>query len=141
MQALRRLPGASTGVVEATRCSDRHTTPDGDPRALRLARGQADPHPAPAIREPKHVVTKRSTPVLTMGETRALVDAIDTTTIVELRDRALIGVMVYSFARVSTVIGMHRQGYFPKASASVSSFAKVLTLSPRGQAATAPWKT
>ncbi|MEP7309355.1 MAG: hypothetical protein ABJA98_27950 [Acidobacteriota bacterium] len=51
-------------------------------------------NPAASVRGPKHVVTKGSTPVLTAAETRALLDAIDTRTIVGLRDRALIGVMV-----------------------------------------------
>ena len=71
-------------------------------------------NPAAAVRGPKHVVTKGATPVLTAEETRALLDAIDTRTVVGLRDRALIGVMVYSFARVSAVVGMRRQDYFPQ---------------------------
>jgi integrase/recombinase XerD len=71
-------------------------------------------NPAAAVRGPKHVVTKGSTPVLTAGETRTLLDAIETTTIVGLRDRALIGVMVYSFARISAVLGMRRPDYFPQ---------------------------
>ena len=69
-------------------------------------------NPAAAVRGPKHVVMTGATPVLTAGETRALLDRIDTSTIVGLRDRALIGVMVYSFARVSAVVGMRRQDYF-----------------------------
>ena len=35
-----------------------------------------------------------------------LIDAIDTTTVIGLRDRALIGLMVYSFARIGAAIGM-----------------------------------
>jgi site-specific recombinase XerD len=69
-------------------------------------------NPAAAVRGPKHVVTKGSTPVLTAGEARTLLDGIDVGTLVGLRDRALIGVMVYSFARVSAVTGMHRGDYF-----------------------------
>lgn len=37
---------------------------------------------------------------------RQLIDAIDTTTVIGLRDRALIGLMVYSFARIGVAIGM-----------------------------------
>ena len=37
---------------------------------------------------------------------------IDPGTLVGLRDRALLSVMVYSFARVSAVVGMRRQDYF-----------------------------
>ena len=69
-------------------------------------------NPAASVRGPKHVVTKGATPVLTPAETRALLDRIDTGTLVELRDRALLSVMVYSFARVSAAVGMRRQDYF-----------------------------
>jgi hypothetical protein len=41
--------------------------------------------------------------VLDPLEARALLDSIDTSTVVGLRDRALIGLMVYSFARSRTV--------------------------------------
>ena len=73
-------------------------------------------NPAAAVRGPKHVVTKGATPVLTPvltpAETRALLDRIDTGTLVGLRDRALLSVLVYSFARVSAAVGMRRQDYF-----------------------------
>jgi integrase/recombinase XerD len=71
-------------------------------------------NPASAVRGPKHVVTTGSTPVLTAGETRTLLDRIPLGSLVGLRDRALIGVMVYSFARVSAVVGLARQDYFPQ---------------------------
>ena len=65
-------------------------------------------NPAASVRGPKHVVTKGATP----AETRALLDRIDTGTLVGLRDRALLSVLVYSFARVSAAVGMRRQDYF-----------------------------
>ena len=43
------------------------------------------------------------TPVLTEDQARHLLDSIDVTTMVGLRDRALIGVMIYSFARIGAV--------------------------------------
>ena len=50
-------------------------------------------------------VTKGTTPVLTPArETRSLFDGIDPGSLVGLRDRALLSVMVYSFARVSAVV-------------------------------------
>ena len=64
------------------------------------------------VRGPKHVVTKGATPVLTPAETCSLLDRIDAGPLVGLRDRALVSVMLYSFARVSAVIGMRRQDYF-----------------------------
>lgn len=69
-------------------------------------------NPAASVRGPKHVVKVGKTPVLSVEETQALFDAIDTSTVVGLRDRALIGVMVFSFARVSAVIGMQVQDYY-----------------------------
>ena len=46
------------------------------------------------------------------AEARQLLDAIDTSTLPGLRDRALLGVMVYSFARVSAVVGMRVEDYY-----------------------------
>ena len=69
-------------------------------------------NPAAAVRGPTHVVTKGATPVLSPAEARRLLEAIDTGTLAGRRDRALVSVMLYSFARVSAVIGMRRQDYF-----------------------------
>lgn len=69
-------------------------------------------NPAASVRGPKHVVRKGKTPVLTAAEARQLLDSIDCSKIVGLRDRALIGVMVYSFARVSAAIGMNVEDCF-----------------------------
>jgi site-specific recombinase XerD len=63
-------------------------------------------NPASSVRGPKHSVRKGKTPVLAADEARTLLDAIDATTLTGLRDRALIGLMVYSFARVSAALGM-----------------------------------
>jgi len=80
-----------------------------------LVVGQVLPmNPASAVRGPKHVVKKGSTPVLSAEEAHDLFEATDTTTIAGLRDRALIGVMVYSFARVGAVVSMNVQDYFPQ---------------------------
>jgi len=38
------------------------------------------------------------------SEARALLDSIDTSTVVGLRDRAMIGLMVYSFARIGAAL-------------------------------------
>ena len=69
-------------------------------------------NPAASVRGPKHVVTKGATPVLTAAEMRSLLDRIDPGPLVGLRDRALLSVLVYSFARVSAAVGMRRQDYF-----------------------------
>jgi integrase/recombinase XerC len=44
--------------------------------------------------------------VLDPAEARALLDSIDTSTVAGLRDRALIGLMVYSFAWIGAALGM-----------------------------------
>jgi integrase len=58
------------------------------------------------VRGPRHVVTCGQTPVLDPAEARALLDSIDTAKVAGLRDRALIGLMVYSFARIGAALGM-----------------------------------
>lgn len=68
-------------------------------------------NPAASVRGPKYVVRKGKTPVLTAQEARQLLDSIDSSHVVGLRDRALIAVMVYSFARVSAVVGMKVDDY------------------------------
>lgn len=78
-----------------------------------LVVGQVLEHnPAAAVKGPKHVVRKGRTPVLTAQEARQLLDSIDTSSVVGLRDRAMIGVMLFSFARVGAVVGMKVEDYY-----------------------------
>ena len=80
-----------------------------------LVIGQIVPtNPATSVRGPKHVVRRGKTPVLSAAECRALLDSVDTSHVVGLRDRALIAVMVYSFARVSAVVGLRVADYCQK---------------------------
>src|SRR5512135_211825 len=72
-----------------------------------LVVGQVIPaNPASVVRGPKHVVSRGKTPVLTPEEARQLFEAIPTHSVVGLRDRALIGMLIYSFARVSAALAM-----------------------------------
>lgn len=92
-----------------------------------LVLGQIIPYnPATSVRGTKYVVKKGKTPVLTEEEARQLFAAINghiaataanhqAPSLIDLRDRALISVMVYTFARISAVLGMcvkdyHQQG-------------------------------
>ena len=78
-----------------------------------LVIGQVVPaNPAASVRGPTHVVKTGKTPVLQPAEARLLLDSIDTSTLPGLRDRALLGVMVYSFARVSAVVSMRVEDYY-----------------------------
>ena len=85
-----------------------------------------DVNPAHAVHGPKYVVKKGKTPVLTADEARELLDSIAIARktahqddaespepeLIGLRDRALIGVMVYTFARINAVLQMKVRDYF-----------------------------
>jgi integrase/recombinase XerC len=72
-----------------------------------LVTGQVMPvNPASCVRGPAHSVKRGKTSVLDPSEARTLLDSIDVTTPIGLRDRALIGLMVYSFARVGAATAM-----------------------------------
>lgn len=72
-----------------------------------LVTGQIVPvNPAASVRGPRHVVKTGKTPVLDPAEARTLLDSIDLSTPAGLRDRALIGLMVYSFARIGAALAM-----------------------------------
>jgi site-specific recombinase XerD len=70
-------------------------------------------NPAHAVRGPKHVVRRGKTPVLSEEQARRLLESLDTSTLVGLRDRALIGVMTYAFARIGAVVAMKVEDYYP----------------------------
>ena len=74
--------------------------------------GILDSNPASSVRGPKYVVRRGKTPVLSAEEARKLLDSIETTTLIGIRDRALIGVMVYSFARVGAAVAMRVGDFF-----------------------------
>ena len=83
-------------------------------------------NPAHAVRGPKHVVKRGKTPVLTEEQAGHLLESIkivkkvtlpdgsegEVPWLVGLRDRALIGVMVYTFSRISAVVAMEVEDYF-----------------------------
>jgi site-specific recombinase XerD len=71
-------------------------------------------NPAHAVRGPKHIIKRGKPPVLMPEEARALLDSIDTSTVVGLRDRALISIMTFTFARVGAVVEMRVEDYYPQ---------------------------
>jgi Phage integrase, N-terminal SAM-like domain len=72
-----------------------------------LVTGQVMPsNPAHSVRGPRHSVSKGSTPVLSSEEATALLTGMDVSTVVGLRDRAIIAVMTYTFARVGAVVAL-----------------------------------
>jgi site-specific recombinase XerD len=78
-----------------------------------LVVGQIVPvNPAASVRGPAHSVRRGKTPVLAPEEARLLLDSIDVTTPAGLRDRALIGLMIYSFARIGAALAMRVEDVF-----------------------------
>jgi site-specific recombinase XerD len=78
-----------------------------------LVTGQVIPmNPASSVRGPKHVVKRGKTPVLKADQARALIDSIKTDSMIGLRDRAIIGLMCYTFARVSAMVHMRVEDYY-----------------------------
>ncbi len=71
-------------------------------------------NPAHSVRGPKHVVKTGKTTVLDAEQARRLLDSIDTSTVVGLRNRALISVMTFAFARIGAVVAMRVEDYYPK---------------------------
>ena len=68
-------------------------------------------NPASSVRTPRISYRNGKTPILDADECRLLLDSIDVTEISGLRDRALIGVMVYSFARIGATLKLNRGDY------------------------------
>jgi site-specific recombinase XerD len=78
-----------------------------------LVTGQIVPmNSAASVRGPRYVVRSGKTSVLEPSEARRLLDSIDATTPAGLRDRALISLMVYSFARVGAALAMKVEDVF-----------------------------
>ena len=69
-------------------------------------------NPASSVRGPKHVVKTGKTPVLSAKEARTLLDGIDVSTVVGLRDRAFLGV------RVSAAVSLRVADYYTQGSRS-----------------------
>jgi integrase/recombinase XerD len=80
-----------------------------------LVTGQVMPsNPAHSVRGPRHSVSKGSTPVLSSDEARDLLKGMVVSTVVGLRDRAVIAVMTYTFARVGAVMALKVEDYSPQ---------------------------
>jgi integrase/recombinase XerD len=80
-----------------------------------LVTGQVIPsNPAHAVRGPRHSVSKGATAVISSAEARELLDSMDASTVVGLRDRAMVAVMAFTFARVSAVVNLKVEDYYPQ---------------------------
>jgi integrase/recombinase XerD len=71
-------------------------------------------NPASSVKGPRYSISKGLTPVLDREEARLLLDSIDVSPVVGLRDRALIGLLTFTFARVSAAVGMKVKDYYSR---------------------------
>ncbi len=68
-------------------------------------------NPAVSVRAPRYWTKKGKTQVLDRRDARRLLESIETGHVVGLRDRALIGLMIFSFARIGAVTKMQVTDY------------------------------
>jgi len=69
-------------------------------------------NPAQAVEGPKISARKGSTPYLDETTASEFLKSIDATTLVGLRDRALVALMTFSFARVEAAVSMNIEDYY-----------------------------
>lgn len=69
-------------------------------------------NPASSVRGPKYVTKRGKTPVLDDDQVETLLSSIDASTLIGLRDRAVIGVMAYNFARIGATVAMDVSDYY-----------------------------
>jgi hypothetical protein len=75
--------------------------------------GQVVPaNPAASVRGPRHVVRVGQTLVLHPAQARLLLDGIDASTPAAPRDRTLISLMIYTFARIGAALCMQVEDVF-----------------------------
>ncbi len=78
-----------------------------------LVVGQIMPsNPASVVRGPRYSVKRGKTTVLSAEEVKTLLDSIETSTAIGQRDRALIGLLVYTFARVGAAIQVRQEDIY-----------------------------
>jgi site-specific recombinase XerC len=78
-----------------------------------LAVGQVVPfNPASSVRGPRYTTKKGKTPVSSADEARQLLDSIGTSSLVGLRDGALIALMVYTFVHAGAATGMDVEAWY-----------------------------
>jgi site-specific recombinase XerC len=79
-----------------------------------LVVGQVAPHnPTAAVRGPKHSRATGKTQMPSREEAKALLDVIDTGSLIRLRDRALVGTLLYTFARIGAATAMRMEDFYP----------------------------
>src|SRR5271165_2951243 len=70
-------------------------------------------NPAREVKTERFSRTEGKTPAFVEGEVQTLLDAIETSTNTGLRDRALLGILAYTFARIGAVMNLKVEDYYP----------------------------
>src|SRR6266478_10046607 len=70
-------------------------------------------NPAREVKTERFSRTEGKTPAFVDGEVQRLLDAVDPSTHTGLRDRALLGVLAYTFARIGAVVNLKVEDYYP----------------------------
>lgn len=69
-------------------------------------------NPAASVRGERLQVVEGKTPEVSIKQARRLMDSFDVDSVVGLRDRAVIGIMIYTAARVGAVAKLRRQDFY-----------------------------
>lgn len=69
-------------------------------------------NPAASVKGPKHKVTEGKTPAITPEKARHVLRSIDVTHVVGLRDRAIVGVLIYTAARGGAVAKLRLRDFY-----------------------------
>src|SRR6202049_1440716 len=69
-------------------------------------------NPAREVKTEKFSRTEGKTPAFVEGEVQQLLDVIEASTHTGLRDRALLGTLAYTFARIGAVVNLKVEDYF-----------------------------
>ena len=88
-----------------------------------LVTGQIIPvNPALSVEGPRHTVTEGTTPAFENEQVRQLLASLDTSTVVGLRDRAIIATLTYTAARVGALSKLRLKDFRPEGSQQILLF-------------------
>jgi site-specific recombinase XerD len=81
-------------------------------------------NPAREVKTPKFSRNEGKTPALPTEDVQKLIDSIDLSNVVGLRDQAILGVLAYTFARIGAVVSLRVKDYFQVGKRSVLRFSE-----------------
>ena len=79
-------------------------------------------NPAREVKTERFSRTEGKTPAFVEGEVQTLLGVIETTTHTGLRDRALLGVLAYTFARIGAAVNLKVEDYYPSGKRLICRF-------------------